>query len=201
MGCNTDPRPDMTEDSGLWIRLLDLAEQYHPGLAESLVQMRQHGTRLKKLPAGGYGLRPQVSKAYWPSVEAYKAKAAKLLKPYHKELTGLLGRLSDQIQQELNSPDPAVRAAAQIDIYGCCAVKSRILNDVVYFARDPGAASRVRSKKFSAAVYMMKELQVLTTMDPEISIENLRQLNQAKKIFGGEIGSSEEFNLEQINTS
>lgn len=178
-----DPRPDLTEDSTMWTRFLALAEKKYSALFEPLNTMRQNGTRLKKLNTGEYGLRPQVGEGCWSSNEVYRSKAAELLKPHHDSLVQLLKEFTAVISDELAGAPQWVRIRHALNERGICAVKSGVLNgEVIYFARDGPAAAGAPEK---AVVYTLGELRQLVASPPDEA--GLRQLHEAKKVFGGTI--------------
>ena len=180
---STDPRPDLTSDSALWARLLTFAARSCPQLTGSLRTMRQGGTTLKKLDTSTYALRPIINKRGWKSDEAYKAKAAELLRPHHEQLVNLLQNFAAQLNAALSSGTQGDRIRAHLDINGYCAIQSRVLDgEVVWFARDAQTAARVPQQ---AAVYTLDELQGLVNSPP--APDDLKRLHFAKKTFSGTI--------------
>lgn len=192
----TDPRPDLTEDSALWARLLALAAQNYPELTEPLITMRQNGTALKRLKnnttASAYALRPIIKKSCWENYEAYKAKAAELLRPHHDQLINLLQNFAIQLNTTLSAGTQADRIRAHLDVHGYCAVRSGVLDgEVIYFARDAKAAAGVPK---TAVVYTLDELRALVGVpgsNPP-GPEGLKRLHFAKKTFDGTICGGEE---------
>lgn len=88
-----DPRPDLTEDSELWTRLLKLAARENSDLAAILHAFRCLGTRIRQ-GRSGYVLRPDVAPIWaWPSREEYEKERDRWLKPHRREITSLLKRL------------------------------------------------------------------------------------------------------------
>jgi len=90
-----DPRPDLTSDSKLWTRLLQLAEKESPYLPGILHGFRCEGTRIKK-GQKGYALRPDIDPAgdsAWISKREYDEEKQKWLNPYRQEIVQLLKKL------------------------------------------------------------------------------------------------------------
>lgn len=88
-----DPRPDLTEDSELWTRLLKLAARENSDLAALLHAFRCLGTRIRQ-GRSGYVLRPDVDPIWaWPSREEYEKERDRWLKPHAEEIASLLKRL------------------------------------------------------------------------------------------------------------
>ena len=191
----TDPRPDLAADSPLWDRLLTLTTLGCRGhfpysaLTQPLLTIRQSGTTLRRRDPGVFGLRPQVSPGCWENLEAYKAKAAELLRPHHDQLIELLQTFTYRIDAELKQSNEKARIAAHLDINGYCAIESEALNgEIIYFARDRDTViSKVPKGKVA---YTLDELKTLRDKPPE-SNEALRKLHEAKRIFSGTILSGE----------
>jgi hypothetical protein len=184
-------------DSPLWDRLLCLTAlplSPYSALTQPLLTMRESGTSLRRLDTGVYGLRPIVKEGCWESADAYKAKAAELLKPHHDQLIELLQAFTIRIDAELKhgskgDGNEKARIAAHLDINGYCAIESEALNgEIIYFARDRGTViSKVPKGKVA---YTLDELKTLRDRPPE-SNEALRKLHEAKRIFSGTILSGE----------
>ena len=187
-----DPRPDLTIDSPLWQRLLRLAAIAYPVLAKPLQTMRQSGTALKRLDGTGvYGLRPIVKEGCWESADAYKTKAAELLKPHHNQLIELLQTFTIRIDAELSQSNVKKRIAAHLDINGFCAIESEALGgEVVWFVRDRSFKEKLPRGAKGKVAYTLDELKTLVDKPPE-SDEALRKLHEAKRIFNGTILSGE----------
>ena len=96
----TDPRPDLTEDSALWVTFLTLARAESRQLYGNLHGFRCAGTRLVKATsgqlAGMYVMRPDVdpSGGGWDSVEMYEEFKIKYLKPMEPQLLKALADLN-----------------------------------------------------------------------------------------------------------
>ena len=194
-----DPRPDLSADSGLWVRLLNLAAQHSSSsLYDALYTMRQKGTRLKRRPNNlngnngrknyNYALRPEVGVTNcWKSVAEYKATAAKLLNPHREQVIQLLEDLSEQLTHDLKSEDQDIRAMAMLDIQGFFAIKTEgedFNGEKIYFVRDKQAVKQI--PEAGAVFYTLEELQILIASSP-LSKTGLKKIHTAKKIFGGTI--------------
>lgn len=90
----TDPRPDLMEDSELWKKFLQLAQETNPILAGTLHGFRCQGTRIVR-GKNGYMLRPELnpSKDGWSSRQEYERERDVWLLPHLKEIADLLKRL------------------------------------------------------------------------------------------------------------
>jgi hypothetical protein len=89
---NVDPRPDLAEDSQLWVLLLTLA-QLHTGNLEfwgTLQGFRCMGTRIKTLPGGNLALRPLIGPDGFESSIEYEKLRDRWLKPYRGVLVDLM---------------------------------------------------------------------------------------------------------------
>lgn len=110
----TDPRPDLTEDSVLWSRLLALAKEETEQLKgkttveqdrtgdffKVLHGFRGAGTRLKKSDSGKYVLRPDIDptgKQAWMSQQEYEQFRDRYLKPWKDVLVRVLEKLSASV--------------------------------------------------------------------------------------------------------
>ena len=86
----TDPRPDLVEDTGLWVRLLTLAYDVDgdkDGLACALNGFRALGARL--------GVRDGSARLLPGDVEEYDALRGRWLLPHRRTLTALLRRVAE----------------------------------------------------------------------------------------------------------
>ncbi len=91
-----DPRPDLGEDSALWVRLMSLAYVADPELAGSLHGMRCCGTRLQRTPCG-IVMQPDIDPSGrdgWPSIDAYRKARERWLIPHADTVRALLRRLA-----------------------------------------------------------------------------------------------------------
>ena len=89
----TDPRPDLAEDSALWVRFLELAEKQDPMLAGTLHGFRCLGTRLRQ-GRSGYVLRPEIDPIRgWLSQAEYEKERDKWLMPHISTIKDLLKQL------------------------------------------------------------------------------------------------------------
>jgi hypothetical protein len=82
-----DPRPDLTEDSELWTRFLNLC--YDLKLFRNLITFREIGTRISKT-SKGYEFIPEVGPNAWESAEFFQEIKVKCLAPYRNELVIML---------------------------------------------------------------------------------------------------------------
>lgn len=100
------PRPDLAEDSSLWVTFLTLAVRESRELFGALHGFRCAGTRLIKATsgqlAGMYVLRPDIDPTgdrAWESRELYEEFKQKYLKPMEPQLLKVLGELNKQVRQ------------------------------------------------------------------------------------------------------
>lgn len=98
----TDPRPDLTEDSALWTKLLTMADKINKHCAGTLNGFRCGGMRLKREPEG-YALRPEfgdpASSSAWATLEEYAADRKKWLYPYTRLIIRLLNKLTEEVRE------------------------------------------------------------------------------------------------------
>lgn len=101
-----DPRPDLSEDSSLWVSFLTLAARESRQLYANLHGFRCAGTRLVKATsgqlAGMYVLRPDIDPTgdrAWESLDLYKEFKQKYLKPMETQLLKVLGELNKQARE------------------------------------------------------------------------------------------------------
>lgn len=89
----TDPRPDLAEDSALWVRFLELAGEKDKQLAWTLHGFRCQGTRLRQ-GRSGYVLRPELDPTKgWTSRQEYEKERDRWLMPHISVIAELLKRL------------------------------------------------------------------------------------------------------------
>ena len=89
----TDPRPDLAEDSELWTRFLQLAEDENKKLTGILHGFRCQGTRIV-LGRSGYVLRPELDPSKgWKNRQEYEKERDKWLKPHIEKIAQLLKKL------------------------------------------------------------------------------------------------------------
>lgn len=92
-----DPRPDLEEDSNLWLQMFIDADKVSKQLVKNLWDMRVWGTRIVK-GKGGYILRPEIDpdgvKA-WPDKQTYEKWRDKLLIPYKAQIGEILKNLHE----------------------------------------------------------------------------------------------------------
>jgi hypothetical protein len=108
-----DPRPDMPEDSFLWLQLFVMASEIRPELCQNLIYMRSPGSRIVKNKYSGYVIRPAIDgkgSHGWLSEAQYKEYAEKWLGLHREELKELLARL-----ENLFPLVPVVPAAKVVD--------------------------------------------------------------------------------------
>lgn len=107
-----DPRPDLTEDSALWSRLLTLAKAEDERLNNKTVKQKQTGsffgvlhgfrcagTRLRRSETGSgmYVLRPDIDptgERAWINEAEYKQFSMRYLAPWEESLIKILKILS-----------------------------------------------------------------------------------------------------------
>ena len=101
-----DPRPDLSEDSSLWVSFLTLAARESQQLFEALHGFRCCGTRLVQAAsgplAGMYVLRPDIDPTgadAWMSQEEYETWKAKYLKPLESQLLKVLKQFNQQVKK------------------------------------------------------------------------------------------------------
>jgi hypothetical protein len=90
-----DPRPDLEEDSMLWLQVFAAADQVSKKLQENLWNMRNWGTRIKEIQ-GRFVLRPDISpetSLTFPDKETYERWRNKLLAPYKEALGEIMKNL------------------------------------------------------------------------------------------------------------
>ena len=89
----TDPRTDLVEDSELWTRFLQLAEDENKQLTGILHGFRCQGTRIVQ-GKKGYLLRPELDPIKgWNSQQEYERMRDKWLKPHTEKIAQLLKNL------------------------------------------------------------------------------------------------------------
>jgi hypothetical protein len=157
--------------------------------------MRQNGTALKRIGNNGsssYALRPIINKGSkttcWPTAEAYKEKAAELLKPHHNLLIELLQAFTIRIDAELQHINQhgsqGQRITAHLEIEGYCGMRSGALGgEVIWIVRDEDFKEQVPG---GAVTYTLDELRVLVA-NPPADHEALKLLHEAKRHFNGEV--------------
>lgn len=101
-----DPRPDLSEDSSLWVSFLTLAAQESQQLFEALHGFRCCGTRLVQAAsgplAGMYVLRPDIDPTgadAWTSLDEYEKWKTKYLKPLEPQLLKALKQFNQQVKK------------------------------------------------------------------------------------------------------
>lgn len=101
-----DPRPDLSEDSSLWVSFLTLAARESQQLFEALHGFRCCGTRLVQAAsgplAGMYVLRPDIDPTgadAWTSQEEYETWKTKYLKPLEPQLLKVLKQFNQQVKK------------------------------------------------------------------------------------------------------
>jgi hypothetical protein len=90
-----DPRPDLEEDSNLWLQLFIEAEKTSAQLKENLYKMRNWGTRIVRGKTQ-FILRPDIDEdgiRAWPDQETYEKWRDRLLVPHKKQIAEMLKRL------------------------------------------------------------------------------------------------------------
>lgn len=88
-----DPRPDLIEDSKIWIKFLNMAKEKNKELGATLHGFRCCGLRLYKDKIG-YILRPEFNyHSQWKNQAEYEEYRKKWLMPYKEELIYLLNML------------------------------------------------------------------------------------------------------------
>lgn len=90
-----DPRPDLTKDSALWTKLLQLVQGKDPFLAGVLHGFRCMGTRLH-FRKNGYVLRGDTAPDglyAWTSLQEYDEEKEKWLGPHREKLVELLRQI------------------------------------------------------------------------------------------------------------
>lgn len=102
----TDPRPDLAEDSLLWVTFLTLAAQESMQLYGVLHGFRCCGTRLIKATsgqlAGMYVLRPDIDPSggrAWESQEEYEMWKGGYLRPLETQLLKVLKQFNQQARK------------------------------------------------------------------------------------------------------
>jgi hypothetical protein len=100
-----DPRPDLIEDSSLWIHFLSMAET-NEDLFDTLRGFRCCGTRLILANSGplvgAYVLRPEIDPTgdrAWMSADEYETAKKEYLEPMEAELLKLLGEFNQQVRR------------------------------------------------------------------------------------------------------
>ena len=91
-----DPRPDLEEDSMLWLQLFAAAREVDKHLQKNLWEMRNWGTRIREVN-GRFVLRPDIgpdTSLTWPDKETYERWRDKLLAPYKVQLGELMKNIS-----------------------------------------------------------------------------------------------------------
>jgi len=88
-----DPRPDLEEDSNLWLQFIIQAEKFSMKFAQNVYDMRGYGTRIRKGEIG-YILYPEIDNtgtiSAWDSMATYQKYRDKLLGPYRKWVKEIL---------------------------------------------------------------------------------------------------------------
>ena len=88
-----DPRPDLVEDSSLWLRLIVAADRYDPELCKKVWDFRGYGTLLVK-GESGYYMRPLLtSESVWNTLGEFYHHLEKFFGQYREELRELLRSL------------------------------------------------------------------------------------------------------------
>lgn len=93
-----DPRPDMPEDSFLWLQLFAMAGEISPELCQNLIYVRSPGSRIVKNKYGSYVIRPYIDQEGgkgWLSEAQYREYAGKWLGLYQEELKKLLVKMEN----------------------------------------------------------------------------------------------------------
>lgn len=89
----TDPRPDLAEDSALWVRFLELAGEKDKQLAWTLHGFRCQGTRIVQ-GKKGYLLRPELDPTKgWKNRQEYEKERDRWLMPHIDVIAELLKKL------------------------------------------------------------------------------------------------------------
>lgn len=89
-----DPRPDMPEDSFLWLQMFVDADRISPEFYQHLLYMRSAGTRIVTGKSGGFVIRPEIGgKGTWLNEAQYKEYAARWLAPHRNEIIKILANL------------------------------------------------------------------------------------------------------------
>lgn len=83
-----DPRPELREDSELWLDMLVQAEKYSGQLVGNLYEMRHQGTRIRH-GQHGYVMYPDAGQ----DVDQYRESRDRLLGPYREQLRDILAYL------------------------------------------------------------------------------------------------------------
>lgn len=90
----SDPRPDLAEDSELWLWLLVEADTISGKLFEVLHGFRCGGARIRQNTAGAYVIRPELDPtgeiSIWRTRRDYEKERDIWLKPFIKEISVLL---------------------------------------------------------------------------------------------------------------
>lgn len=102
-----DPRPDMPEDSFIWLQLFAAADEISPRFCQNLIYIRSPGSRMVKGKSGNYVIRSEIDNQGvhgWLNESQYKEYAKKWLEPYREELKALLTRLENLFAEETGQP-------------------------------------------------------------------------------------------------
>lgn len=90
-----DPRPDLEEDSMLWLQAFVEAGKVNSKLVKNLWEMRNWGTRIIQ-GKNGFVLRPDIDPEgiqAWPDKQTYEKWRNRLLLPYKAQIIELLKNL------------------------------------------------------------------------------------------------------------
>lgn len=91
----TDPRPDLEEDSNLWLQLFIEADKSNEQLRKNLWEMRNWGTRIVRGKTQ-FVLKPDIDEdgiRAWPDMETYEKWRDRLLLPHKKQVGEILKKL------------------------------------------------------------------------------------------------------------
>lgn len=97
-----DPRPDIDDDSELWVTLLVEADKMDTKLWDAFLGFRCIGARLLPTVDGGYVLRPHIDPSGnggFRSQEEYKEEARRWLHPHKEQIKILLSNLEKARKQ------------------------------------------------------------------------------------------------------
>lgn len=92
---NVDPRPELSDDSELWVMLLTLAQQHTGDLQfwGTLQGFRCLGTRIRQITGGSLALRPHIGPDGFDDSTEYEKLRDRWLKPYKGQLIDLMKML------------------------------------------------------------------------------------------------------------
>ena len=92
-----DPRPDIDDDSELWVTILVMADKIEPKLWEALLGFRCIGARLLPVESSdAYALRPHMDPSGdcgFRNQEEYRDEANRWLRPYTTQMKFLLANV------------------------------------------------------------------------------------------------------------